>query len=213
MEKVGHTGGNAGNRWEIPSGPWAVAAMALWAAAPLAFAQDAPLPPEGVVLAEARVEPRVRMQVEASALPRLESQDSGFQAPRVDVSLFPAKARGLGAVVGMSGFSANAAQPLGLAPRSGSVDLGVRWTHTLESQNQIDLTAWKRMNGPDDAYALINNRQQAVYGARVEMNIKPAKVSLMGLEKAFLGFQLESGAKISIKRKDGRPMVYYRTTF
>ena len=27
------------------------------------------------------------------------------------------------------------------------------------------------------------------------------------------GFQLESGARISIKRKDGRPMVYYRTSF
>src|SRR5688572_23495607 len=98
MEKVGHTGGNAGNGWEIPSGACAVAAVALWAACPLAFAQDAPLPADGVVLAEARVEPRMRVQVEASAVPRLESQDSGFQAPRVDVSLFPAKARGLGAV-------------------------------------------------------------------------------------------------------------------
>ena len=28
-----------------------------------------------------------------------------------------------------------------------------------------------------------------------------------------IGFQLQSGARISIKRKDGRPMVYYRTSF
>ena len=212
MEKVGTTGGNAGNRWEVPSGVIALAAIALWAASPLASAQQAPLPPEGVVVAEAKIEPPMRVQVETSSVPRLDAQDNGFQAPRVDVSLFPANAHGLGAVVGVSGFSSRQPQPLGLAPRSTSVDFGLRWTHKLQSQHRIDVTAWRRMNTADDAYSLIQNREP-VYGARVEMNIKPAKVSFMGLEKAFLGFQLESGAKISIKRKDGRPMVYYRTTF
>jgi hypothetical protein len=32
-------------------------------------------------------------------------------------------------------------------------------------------------------------------------------------EKGFIGMQLEGGAKISIKRKNGGPMVYYRTAF
>jgi hypothetical protein len=212
MEKVGHTGGNAGQGWEVPSGAIALAAVAMWAASPLAGAQEAPLPPEGVMVAEARMEPPVRVQVQTSSVPRLDAQDSGFQAPRVDVSVFPANAYGLGAVVGVSGFTARQPQALGLAPRGTNVDFGLRWTHKLQSQHQIDVTAWRRMNTADDAYSLIQNREP-VYGARVEMNIKPAKVSFMGLEKAFLGFQLESGAKISIKRKDGRPMIYYRTTF
>lgn len=211
MEQVGHAGGNAGHHWEFPSGAGALAAIALWAACPLASAQDAALPPEGVMLAQVNPAP-VRVQVQTSTLPRLDAQDGGFQGPRVDVSLFPANARGLGAVIGVSGFSANQPQPIGLAPRGTSVDFGLRWTHKLQSQHQIDVTAWRRMNTDDDALSLIQNREP-VYGARVEMKIKPAKVSFLGLEKAFLGFQLESGAKISIKRKDGRPMIYYRTTF
>jgi hypothetical protein len=33
------------------------------------------------------------------------------------------------------------------------------------------------------------------------------------LDHGFIGLQLESGARISVKRKDGHPMIYYRTTF
>jgi len=32
-------------------------------------------------------------------------------------------------------------------------------------------------------------------------------------DKGFVGFQLESGAKITIKRRRGAPMVYYRNSF
>jgi hypothetical protein len=159
-----------------------------------------------VLVAEARAkQPQVQVQVRASALPRFEAQDSGFQAPRVDLSLTPAHGSGIGAVVGMSGFTSTP-QPLGLQPQRTSVDLGLRW-----SQRQIDLMAWRRMNTPDDAYTQAQ-MQQPVYGARVEMNLASAR-SGFALDRGFIGFQLESGARISVKRKDGRPMIYYRSSF
>lgn len=213
-QKVAAGGARAASRWEIPFGPYAAALLAALAASPGAWAQQPePLPPEGVVVAQAQVEPPLRLEVQSGAVPRLESQDTGFQAPRVDVSLFPARARGLGAMVGVTGASPTQPQALGLAPNRTQVDLGLRWTHTLPNAYRIDVTAWRRMTGPDDAYSLIQYREQPMYGARVEMNIKPAKIKLFGLDRGFLGFQLEGGGRIAIKRKDGRPMVYYRTTF
>jgi len=176
-------------------------ALAACAMCPGLRAQDAE-----VLMAEARAnQPQVRVQVRASALPRLEAQDSGFQAPRVDLSLTPANGSGIGAVVGMSGFTSTP-QPLGLQPQRASIDLGLRW-----SQRQIDLMAWRRMNTPDDAYTQAQMRQP-VYGARVEMNLASARRGF-ALDRGFIGFQLESGARISVKRKDGRPMIYYRSSF
>jgi hypothetical protein len=179
-------------------------------ASPLAWAQDAGQGPTDMRPPEARAEVPVRVQVQASTLPRLDAQDSGFQAPRVDVSLFPANSGGLGAVFGMSGFHPRQSLPVGLMPARPSVDLGLRFTHQLQSLHQIDVTAWRRMNTPDDAYTLIQAREP-VYGARVEMKFKPS--SILALDRGFVGLQLEGGARISIKRKDGRPMVYYRTAF
>jgi hypothetical protein len=164
-------------------------AFTLCAAHATAWAQDASSAREAV-LAHSKAEPGMRLDVQTSTLPRLDAQDSGFQAPRVDVSLFPSRPFTLGAVVGMSGFNARQApQPFGLQAMRPSVDLGVRWSPRVQSQ-QIDVMAWRRMNN-DDPLDLAQLRQP-VYGARVE---------------------LESGARISVKRKDGRPMIYYRTTF
>jgi hypothetical protein len=141
----------------------------------------------------------------------LDAQDTGFHAPRVDVSLFPQQAAGLGAVVGMSGFSARQPQPLGLQPQRPSVDVGVRWSHKLQSQ-QVDITAWRRMSVEDDAYSLVQARQP-VYGARFEMALSGARKQGFAADLGFIGLQLQSGARISIKRKNGGPMLYYRTTF
>lgn len=203
MEKVAGTGGHAGSRQVVPFGPCTVALAACMAAC-TASAQEAAASAE-VLLAEARTEAPVRMHVQASTLPRLESQDGGFQAPRVDVSLFPSRAYGFGAVLGMSGFAAQ--QPPGLAALKPSVDFGVRW-----NRGQLDVTAWRRMSTAEDAYTLMQ-MQQPVYGARVEMNLKPARTGIVALDRGFIGLQLQSGARITIKRKDGRPMVYYRTAF
>jgi hypothetical protein len=45
------------------------------------------------------------------------------------------------------------------------------------------------------------------------MKLGDGNKSFLNTAGGFHGFQLESGAKISVKRKDGRPMVYYRTAF
>jgi hypothetical protein len=68
------------------------------------------------------------------------------------------------------------------------------------------------MTAADDDYSLAQMREP-VYGARVEMNLAAARKSGFALDRGFLGFQLESGARISVKRKDGRPMIYYRSAF
>jgi hypothetical protein len=209
MEKKVARVGEVAGRHARTMGPWAALALAGLAACPAAWADDTgDAPAEATLVADARTGQRpLRMEVQTSALPRFESQEGGFQAPRVDFSLFPSQRARFAAVVGMSGFGPRQPNGIGFAPQSPSFDLGVRWTH-----KQIDVTAWRRVNAADDAYSAIMERQ-AVYGARVEMNIKPAQPSLFGLDKGFLGMQLESGARISVKRKNGGPMIYYRQTF
>lgn len=210
MEKAAVAGASAGSRKELRLGAcFAVVACAAWLPA---WAQDAATTPVEAMLAETRPDPAVRVQVQTSSLPRLAAQEFGFHAPRVDVSLVPARAGGLGAVVGMSGFTSQQGLHVpGRAPVRPSLDLGVRFSHTLQSQ-QIDITAWRRMNTEPDAYTLVQMRQP-VYGARVEMRLTPKRKSGIAADLGFIGLQLESGARISIKRKDGRPMIYYRTTF
>lgn len=207
MEKTAAPGAIAGNRWDLRLR--ACAAAALCIACPAAWSQDGGASPSQVLAGEAPV----RLEVQTSSLPRLDAQDSGFQAPRVDIALFPSRPSGIGAVVGMSGFTAQQGlHPAGLQPIRPSVDLGVRFSHTLQSQQQVDVTAWRRMNADTDAYTLVQMRQP-VYGARVEMNLSPKKKSGLATGLGFIGLQLESGARISLKRKDGRPMIYYRTSF
>lgn len=213
MEKAAATGREAGVRWEEkPLAPWAALALAACALSPAVQAQEAQQAPAEVLVAEARAEPPLQVQLRATAIPRLQSPDSGYQAPRVDLSLTPANSRGLGALVGMTGFSP-VPPGIGLQPARPMIDLGVRWTGRLQGQNNVDVMAWRRMTAPDDAYSLIQARQP-LYGARVEMNLSGRTVKPgFALDRGFVGFQLESGARISIRRKDGRPMIYYRTTF
>ena len=209
MEKVARAGVGSGRRWETVLGCFT--AFLLVVSLPAVRAQEARAAEREVVVAQAHVEPPMRLQVQTSTLPRLDAQDSGFQAPRVDLSLTPltASGSGLGAVVGLASPSSLGAP--GLQPRT-SVDLGLRWTQRLQSQHRIDITAWRRMNMPDDAYSLVQMREP-VYGARVEMNLSGGRKSGLLFDTGFIGMQLEGGARITVKRKDGRPMVYYRTTF
>jgi len=192
----------------------AAIALGVLAICPLGWAQEvvavAGSMQDRVMAVEARSEQGARLEVNSSTLPRLDAQDSGFQAPRVDMAFSP-QSRGLGVVLGMGNIGMrNATQPNSFSSQP-SVDLGLRWRQTVYS-NQVDVTAWRRMNTDQDAYSLIQQRTP-VYGARVEMRLDNGKSPLINMTGGFLGFQLESGAKISVKRKDGRPMVYYRTAF
>jgi hypothetical protein len=210
MEKA-PAGAGAGARRIQPPGRCRVLALAACAAsAPvLAHAQASSF--DDALTAQTRTDPQpVRVQIRASTVPRIDAQDSGFQSPRVDVSLMPADGRGLAPMLGVSGASpapASAALQL-LRP---SMDIGLRWSHPVQSQH-IDVTAWRRMNAPDDAYKLVQP-SQPTYGARVELNLSPVRKTGFALDRGFIGMQLEGGARITIKRKDGHSMLYYRTAF
>ena len=205
MEKVADAGRRRG--WEVTLAASAALVLLALAACESACAQERNA--GEVLVADARAEQSVRLQVQSSTLPRLDAQDSGFRAPRVDLSLFPTSSSKLAAVVGVSGFNNSPALP-GLQPARQSVDLGLHWTQRLQSK-QIDIMAWRRMNTDDDAYTLSQTREP-VYGARVELNLKPSKGPL-SLDGGLVGMQLQSGARISIKRSKGGPMIYYRSTF
>jgi hypothetical protein len=175
-----------------------------------AWAQD--MAPQDRILTEVRSEAAapVRLELNTSTVPRIEGQDFGFQGSRVDLSLLPASGSGLGVAVGMSGVTPRTGlQPLGAG--GANMDVGVHLRQSINSK-QVDVTAWRRMTSEQDALSLIQQRQP-VYGARVELKLASTPKAGFNAERGFVGMQLESGAKISIKRKDGRPMVYYRTAF
>ncbi|HYF20002.1 MAG TPA: hypothetical protein VEA40_19200 [Ramlibacter sp.] len=96
------------------------------------------------------------------------------------------------------------------APPTG-LDVGLQWRQPLANNQAVDITAWRRVNQQPDAMSLIEQREP-LYGARVEMKIAPRR-SGFTTDYKFIGLQLESGAKIGLRRKDGRPTVYYRAQF
>ena len=209
MDKAA-AGDHAGSGSGREPGRWAAAALACSVIAPLAWGQEAA--PLDLIAADMRPQAPLRLEVNTSTLPRIEAQDTGFQAPRIDVSLLPPRRSAVGVAFGMS--SAQPRPGAGLLPLGAaraSMDFGLHFRQTLQ-RGQLDLTAWRRMTSEPDAYTLVQQRQP-VYGARVEMSLAPARKSGFNIDRGLLGFQLESGAKISIKRKDGRPMIYYRNTF
>jgi hypothetical protein len=98
----------------------------------------------------------------------------------------------------------------GLAPR-GSVDVGVQWSQPI-GDRQIDFGAWRRVTPPPrDALSLIQQQESTVYGARVEMKLAPASKKLFA--DRFIGLQLDSGARIGLKKSNGNPTIYYRNQF
>jgi hypothetical protein len=91
-------------------------------------------------------------------------------------------------------------------------DIGLQWRQPIGSERTIDITAWRRVTPVErDALSLIQDRQPH-YGARVEMRIANARRSFSADLKA-IGLQLDNGAKIMLRRKDGNPTLYYRQQF
>jgi hypothetical protein len=203
-------GASAGSRWEMSIARCFAAALGCVGACAWAQETSAPL---DLVAAEVRAESPVKVELNASSLPRFEGQDNDFKAPRLDLSVLPSRGNGVGVAVGMSGFSPRTSvQPGFAAAQRPAVDLGVHYRHTLESNRQIDITAWRRLQAEPDVATLAQERSP-VYGARVEMGLQPARKSGFTADRGFVGMQLQSGARISIKRKHGGPMIYYRNTF
>ncbi|HWP11119.1 MAG TPA: hypothetical protein VNN06_04815 [Ramlibacter sp.] len=156
---------------------------------------------------------RPQLDVSASSLPRFDNTDGSTWSSRIDVTWLPPRQSALGLSLGMTSYQGPAFSPtppsLGAAP---SVDLGIHWRYTPEGNNRVDVTAWRRLV-PPDALTLVQ-LQQPGYGARVEMQIGPA-VPKSGFvaDRGFIGLQLESGARVTVRRSGGKPMIYYRSKF
>ena len=164
-------------------------------------------------------EQTARLEVNTSNFARPDRFDGAVSGQRVDMMLLPPRSSAIGLAVGMSGFSTpSTPMGAGLVPQvAPAIDVGVHWRHTLDSNYRVDVTAWRRMPNPQaDAWSLAQ-MQQPTYGARVELNLSPrgpqsAKKEFAS-DKGFIGMQLENGGRISIRRKFGGPMIYYRNTF
>jgi hypothetical protein len=167
---------------------------------------------EPVTVAAADI-PQRQFEISGSSLPRFDSSDNATQSNRIDLALMPSSRSGVGVALGLTSLSGSRWNSLAPArnPASPAVDVGLQWRYTLDSNYRIDVSAWRRMPG-NDAIALIESREPS-YGARVEMQMGASRSKGFTADKGFLGFQLESGARISVKRKNGGPMFYYRNAF
>ncbi|HEY8049207.1 MAG TPA: hypothetical protein VIE63_08545 [Ramlibacter sp.] len=190
----------------------AAALLLLWACDAIALdtEREASAPDATVVAGDF---PRPALEVTTSTMPRFGTADGTTQASRVDLSVMPRQASGVGLSLGVTRYSAPAA---GFAPypqASQSLDLGLRWRYTLDSSHRFDVTAYRRMP-ESDAMSMIESRDPS-YGARVEMALGGKGQLHRGFvaEHGFVGFQLESGARLTVKRSGGVPMLYYRNSF
>ncbi|WP_048438656.1 hypothetical protein [Caenimonas sp. SL110] len=153
-----------------------------------------------------------QLEISTSSLPRFENIDGASRTSRIDMSLMPAGRSGFGVAVGVNGTDSPGFAPTGVSGSApSSVDLGVKWRYTTDSNNQVDVAAWRRIEQPN-ALNLIQSREPT-YGARVEMRVQPGLQRGLVADKGFVGMQLESGARIGLRRSGGKPMMYYRTKF
>lgn len=153
---------------------------------------------------------RGRVEMATTSLPVFENLDGASHSSRLDMIWLPPRRPNLGLALGLT-----SKEGAGLRlPGSGvspAVDLGLHWRYTLDTQYRIDVTAWRRMTPPDAA--MLAHERQAAYGARFEMQVKSLPSRRLVADRGFLGLQLESGARITVKRRHGGPMFYYRAKF
>ena len=172
---------------------------------------------EPVALAQAELEaagrPRAQMEVSATTFNRLDNFDGSPSSTRIGLTWLPPRRSALGLALGVNnpGGSASRAPASPTGSASPSLDLGLHWRHTLGSEDRVDVTAWRRMT-PMDAASLVQSREPS-YGARFELRLRPVSRTGLVAERGFVGFQMEGGGRITIRRSGGKPMVYYRTKF
>jgi hypothetical protein len=173
----------------------------------------ASLVPAASVVAALDERPRLQLEVSASSLPRFDNTDGSNRASRVDMIWLPQRRSALGLSFGMTSPDGGGAfyPTSAFAGASSSVDLGLHWRYSLDGHYRIDITAWRGVVSPG-AFTLVQMVQPS-YGARVEMQIRPVPKSGFVADRGFIGFQLESGARVTLRRTGGKPMLYYRTRF
>lgn len=156
--------------------------------------------------------PNVVPEVSATTVSRFDP-DATSRSTRIDLTWLSPRRSALGLSLGMTSTGGlGLGVPAALASSSQSLDVGLHWRYTMDTNYRIDVTAWRRAV-PADAVSLIHLREPG-YGARVEMRIGRAPTGTgFVAERGFIGFQFESGARITLRRSGGKPMLYYRTKF
>jgi hypothetical protein len=177
-----------------------------------AAALEDPLPMVAAPPASGSPEPRAagQMEIAATSLAPFDDFNGMARSSRLDMVWLPPRRSALGLALGITTMAGPGLSPMERAPGPG-LDLGFHWRYTLDRQYRIDVTAWRRMT-PSDALDLVQARNPS-YGARVEMRLGSMPKSGFVADRGFLGLQLESGARITVRRKAGKPMFYYRTRF
>jgi len=157
--------------------------------------------------------PRPLLELSLSEVPRFDGGDPSTRSSRSKLTLFPS----VRSAVGLSlGVTTSSGPSLGLLPSyvpgGPMIDLGLHWRHEMDGTYRLDVTAWRRV-GNADAMSLIQS-QDPNYGARVEMGFASGQVKNgFVADRGFVGLQMDSGARVTVKRSGGRPMVYYRNAF
>ena len=158
-----------------------------------------------------------QLAVTTSPVPTLDAPDGSPKRMRVDLTGWTHSPEVAG--LGLS-LQSSVAQPshvlIPLAPGAAStdMDLALRWRSAPWSGNRrVDVAAWRRVT-PDAAELARTGDSQAQYGARVEMQFSSIRASRKLVpELGAIGFQFDGGAKLSLRAKSGKPMLYYRSSF
>jgi hypothetical protein len=155
---------------------------------------------------------RPQFEISTSSLPRFGNGDGTSRASNLDLSLFTPGRSGLGVSLGLTSFDASPFLTPGWQTSAmPNVDLGLRWRYSVDGNTRVDVTAWRRVP-PPDAMALVLSRETS-YGARVEMQLGAESKHGFVADHGFLGMQLESGARVGLRRSGRAPLLYYRNNF
>jgi hypothetical protein len=157
--------------------------------------------------------PGSTVEISASSLPRFDNVDgTSGTLQRLDMALLSPGRASFGVTMGLTSLAPsrdgfNAGATAGLT----GVNLGLQWRYVFDRSRRLDIRAWRDVGRPSDALSMVQSRD-AGYGARVEMQLAGSRSAFVA-EHGFVGLQLDGGARITLRRSGGRPMVYYRTRF
>lgn len=157
------------------------------------------------------------LEVRRAPAPQFDADEGVPNGSRVDITGWtrPPSRAGLGLSLGLR--VPDGAEPPAWAATGGggsATDLGLRWRSGWDNNRRFDVLAWRRVSSDANpsAMRLIENRQPG-YGTRVEMQFKGARFGRFSTELGALGMQLSGGARLSLRARHGRPMLYYRARF
>jgi len=159
---------------------------------------------------EAAAHSRPQFEISTASAPRFDT-DGPQRTPRIDMTLLSRNRPSLGLSLGLSNFDGSPfAGGSPLAPPGPSADIGLHWRSSSSGSYGVEVTAWRHLATPDALEMVL--QRQATYGARFEMRL-PSPHHGFVADRGFLGMQLESGARITVRRKEHVPMLYYRNQF